>query len=175
MCRQHRAALTGGVASRRRVRLLAVASLATGLIAAGCGGDDDAGESLSDEEPVARVNALGKEEFIAKANEICEQGNADLARARQERLGQGRAPAQDRDAFAAETMVPNVQGQIDDIRALGIPDSDEDTVKGFLDETEVILDQLERDSASFSSDPFAQVREDFAAYGLTACGPIVGG
>jgi hypothetical protein len=187
------------VASRRRAQLLTLAALTTGLIAAGCGGDDDAGESLSKEEPVAQAtapskeesvpqadarskeksvpqaDALSREEFVAKANEICKQGNAELQGAAQESFGQGLATPEDHNAFATETLVPNVQGQIDDISALGITKGDEDTVNGFLDEAEGILDQLERDPESFSGNPFEQVNEDFAAYGVTACAPPVGG
>jgi hypothetical protein len=186
--RQIRIRRRAAVGRRRDLTLLAVAALATGLVGAGCGRDDgDGGESLSKEESVPQAKALGKEEslpqanapskkgFVARANEICRQGNAELQAVAQESLGRGMATPEDHNAFATETLAPNVQGQIDDISALGIPDGDEDTVNGFLDEAEGILDQLERDPESFSTDPFAQVKEDFAAYGLTACGPDVGG
>ena len=178
------------MAARRRARhltLLAVAALAAGLIAAGCGRDDVGGESLGKEEFVAQANAPSKEksvlhanapskeEFVAQANEICEEGNAELDAAAQESFGQGLATPEDHNAFAMETLVPNVQGQIDDISALGIPEGDEEVVNAFLDEAEGILDQLERDPESFSGNPFEQVNQDFAAYGLTACAPPVGG
>ena len=168
---------------------LAVAALAICLIAAGCrGDDDDAGdEPPRSEEAVAQSKAaskgrsgaqaggLSKGEFISEANEICSQGNAELQAAAEERLGQGLATLEARDAFATETIVPNVRRQIGDIRALGIPEGDEDAVSGFLEEAEGILDQLKRAPESFSADPFAEVNQDFAAYGLTACGPPVGG
>jgi hypothetical protein len=185
--RQIRLRRRAAVRRLRNLTLLAVAALATGPISAGCGGDDHGGESLSKEEsvpranapskeePVAQANAPSKEEFVAQANEICKQGNAELDAAAQESFGQGLATPEDHNAFATETLVPNIQGQIDDIRALGIPEGDEDTVNGFLDEAEGILDQLERNPESFSGDPFAQVNQDFAAYGLTACAPPVGG
>ena len=175
------------VLHRRNLTLLAAAALATGLIAAGCGGDDDGGESPSKEQSVPQANApskersapqanaLSREEFVAKANEICKRGNAELDAAHQESFGQGLATPEDHNAFATETIVPIMRGQIDEIRTLGIPEGDEDSVNEFLDETESILDQLERHPASFSSDPFAQVKKDFAAYGLADCGPNVGG
>ena len=154
---------------RRSLPPLAVAALATGLITAGCGRADNGGESPSKEESVgqanspskeesvaqsnARANALSKEEFVARANEICKQGNAELQVAAQESFGQGLATPEDHNAFATETLVPNVRGQIDDISTLEIPKGDKDTVNGFLDEAERILDQLERDPESFSGNP----------------------
>jgi hypothetical protein len=184
---------------KRNLTLLTVAVLATGLTAAGCGGaDDDGGESLgkeesgapanslsqeesgapanslSQEESGAPANSLSKEEFVTQANEICKRGNAELEAAAEESL-EGLPTPEDLNAFATKTLVPNVRGQIDDISALGIPEGDQATVKRFLDEAEGILDQLERDPESFSGDPFAQVNQDLAAYGLTACAPDVGG
>ena len=173
---------------KRTPTFLAVTALACTLTTVGCGGDDDdAGEPLSSDKSVGHPNAPSergsaakdsapsKEEFVARANEICAQGNTKLQAAAQERLGEGMAPAADRDAFATETIVPNVRGQIDDIGALDVPKRDEDTVNAFLHEAERILDRLERAPESFSADPFVQVNQDFAAYGLTACGPPVGG
>jgi hypothetical protein len=146
---------------KRNAMLLAAGAIAAGLIAAGCGGNDDSSSDTGTD-----AAALTKEEYLAQGNAICAQGNAEL----QQAGGADPANAAAFDAFVADTFVPNVQGQIDQLRE-GIPEGDEDTVNGFLDDAETILDEVEADPASIQgeSDPFAEVNTQLEAYGLTAC------
>jgi hypothetical protein len=143
--------------NRKTIWLLA-AVMAMGLIAAGCDDDDDGGDALT------------KEEFVAQGNAICEKGNAEINAAADEAFsGKQPNPAAE-EAFVTDTLVPSVQGQIDDIRDLGIPEGDEDTVNGFLDKAELILQDLKEDPASIDDgDPFAPVNQELADYGLTTC------
>ena len=97
--------------------------MAMGLIAAGCGGDDDDGG-----------DALTKEEYVAQGNEICEDGNAELEQSADFDFSDPAAL----EAFVTDTFVPNIQGQIDDLRE-GIPEDDEDEVNEILDEAELAL------------------------------------
>lgn len=142
----------------RKPGWLLVLALACGLIAAGCGGDDDDGG-----------DALSKEEFIAQGNEVCTAGNAEL-QAAGETAGSGGPGTPQFDAFVTDTLVPNVQGQIDDLRALGIPEGDEDTVNGILDDAEAALADIEADpSVLAQGNPFADVNQRLSDYGLTEC------
>lgn len=133
----------------KNVNLIAAAMLALGLLA-GCGGDD----------------GLTKEEYVAKGNAICEKGNAELEQAEFD-------PSDDAafEAFVTDTLVPNVQGQIDDLR-VGIPEDDEETVSGILDDAESVLEELEADPLALrgGADPFAEINERLNSYGLTTCG-----
>jgi hypothetical protein len=149
---------------KRNWMILLAGLLATGLIAAGCGGDDD------DDDGGDGGEALSKEEFVAEANQVCQAGNAELDAAGNEAFGEGEPTPQEQEEFVTETAVPNIQGQIDDIRALGIPEGDEDEVNGFLDEAEAVIDEAEADPQTFfQGDPFAEVNDDLTAYGLTTC------
>jgi len=151
---------------KRNLMLLAAGVLATGLIAAGCGdGNDDESSDTGTDAATAPTKA----EFVAEANEVCKQGNAELEAAGEETF-KGKPTQADLEAFVTDTLVPNVQGQIDDIRALGIPEGDEAVVNGFLDDAEGVLDDLEADPSLLDKgDPFAAVNKELAAYGLTTC------
>lgn len=142
---------------KRNLLWLLAGVLATGLIAAGCGDDDDDGGDGGE--------ALSKEEYLAQGNQICEEGQAELRQA-EDTINDPAAP----EAFITDTLVPNVQGQIDQLRE-GIPEGDEDTVNGILDDAEVILDDIEADPASLqgNADPFADVNPRLNEYGLTTC------
>ena len=74
--------------------ILLAGLLATGLIAAGCGGDDDDDGGDGGE-------ALTKEEFLTEGNAICEEGNAELQQASTELQGGPGSPGLD--AFITDT------------------------------------------------------------------------
>ena len=136
--------------------MAAVAALAAGLLAAGCGDDDDESSDLTHEE------------FVTQANEICTEGNAELEQAGQDiEGGPGSAGFED---FVTDTLVPNVQGQIQDIRDLGIPEEDAD-LSGTLDEAEDITNEIADDPAILTEggDPFAPVNDELSEAGLTEC------
>jgi hypothetical protein len=156
---------------KRNWMILLAGLLATGLIAAGCGGDDD------DDDGGDGGEALTKEEFLAQGNAICEEGNAELNAAADEVFQGGQRPSpEELETFVNDSFVPNIQGQIDDIRALGPPEEDEDTINGILDDAEDALAEVEEDpqgtlgaEAGQTTDPFAEVNAQLADYGLTAC------
>jgi hypothetical protein len=141
---------------RNALWLLALV-LAMGLLAAGCGGDDDDGDSDSE--------ALTKEEYLAQGNEICEAGDAELNQAQVD----FNDPAA-LEGFVNDTFVPNVQGQIDDLRE-GIPEDDADEVNQILDEAELALQDVKEDPTLITGDggPFADISAQLHEYGLTSC------
>ncbi len=92
-------------------------------------------------------------------------------------LEEGQEPtAEQMGTLVLEVFVPDVQSQIDDVRALEPPDELADAVETFLDDAEATLDELEQQatddpSAVFSEDedPFAEVNVQANAIGLTEC------
>ncbi|MDP9228733.1 MAG: hypothetical protein M3M99_06705 [Actinomycetota bacterium] len=144
--------------------LLALA-LAIGLIAAGCGDDDDDGDS---------GDALTKQEYIAQGNAICEQGDQEIEAAFEQAAPANTQPTPEQiESVVTETLIPSVQGQIDDLKALPAPEGDEDTLNAIYDDAQTALDGIEADPASVASedspDPFADVNQRIGEYGLTAC------
>jgi hypothetical protein len=110
----------------RKVICVLTALLAGGLIAAGCG-DDDGGETLS------------KQEYIAQADANCNKADKELNSAPEPKGKNGL------EKFATDTLVPNIQGQIDFVRDLNGPQEVEDQVNPILDTAQEGLDEIKAD------------------------------
>src|SRR5690348_7700124 len=92
--------------------------IAAALIVAGCGSSSSSSTTTT---------AISKSEFLTKANAICKQGTKTLTAA-QESLGRNSSQAQI-NSYVTGTFIPNVQSQINQVRALGAPAGDEAKVK----------------------------------------------
>jgi hypothetical protein len=159
-----------------------VAAALLALTLAGCGGGDDAAsqDAPADAATSAAASAqdtpagtddsgeITKDEFVTRANAVCAARNAELASA-----GAEVDPA-DADAvatYATDVLVPNVRGQLDDIRALGFPADDAELLDATLTDAGIALDTIESDPAVLtgSENPFAAVNATLTDYGLTEC------
>jgi len=157
--------------ARFAIALAAIAAMAI----AGCGGGGSStsttGASGASGEQGA---ALSKSEFLAKGNAICAKGNQEIQAAGEKAFPQGQQPTQaDEDKFATDTLIPNIQQQIDGIDALPAPSGDEDQVQAIVDAAQAALDKGKQDPSLLTgdgSDPFAQANKLADAYGLTKCG-----
>jgi hypothetical protein len=149
---------------KRNALLMIAGALTIGLIAAGCGSDNSDDTSTS--------AALTKEEFLAQGNAICKQGNQEIDAAFGA-LGKGQPSQAELETTITEKVVPGIQSQIDDLRALSPPEGDADTVNAILDDAQTALDGVEADPSSIAtengSDPFADVNKKVGEYGLTTC------
>ena len=143
--------------------LAVVVALALGGIAAGCGDDnDDSGDQ-----------ALTKQEFLAKGNAICTAGNKEVETAFRTAIGNAKPTQEQLNAVVTDSLIPSIQGQIDDIRDLPAPDGDEDQITDMLDKAELSLQDVKENPSLATQeggqDPFAEVQKELGAYGLTAC------
>lgn len=114
--------------------------------------------------------AMTKADFLSKGNEICKVAAAELDKAGDEL---GDSDPDGIEEAIKDVFVPGIRGQIDDLRALGYPEGDKDTLEATYSDAEELLDAIEQDPAKFlaaGEDPFAAVNEDLSAYGLTECG-----
>jgi hypothetical protein len=140
------------------VKKLAVLSaiLAVPLLAAGCGGGGD--------------DNLTKSEFVAQGNAICKKGNQQL-NAAGKALGKHPTKAQFT-SFTTDTLIPSIESQASQIRALKEPSADEDQVNAILDEVDAAVAKLKANPAliTTNADPFAKANKMANAYGLTVCG-----
>src|SRR5262245_1006612 len=146
--------------TRATLRTLVLGSfLVPGLVA--CGGDDDDGEPLTDDE------------FVEQGNQICTDGSADMQELADD------LPADPSNDDLTEFLLASIEslraqlGAIDDLDA---PDDKQDAVGQLVDDAEGVLDDLEDQvnddvEAVMSSDddPFEQINEQFADLGLTEC------
>lgn len=144
----------------RSIGSMAIATaVIVGLGVAGCGSGGDS----------TTATAISKSEFLAKGNAICKKGNAESNAMAEKAFGNKRpTPAQLRSFFKAQA--PLIQGQINQIRALGAPSGDEATVKHMLDLAQTDLNELKSNPALAANqhqfDDFVKVARP---YGLTVC------
>jgi hypothetical protein len=138
-----------------------IVALALALAGAGCGGSDD--------------NGLSKAEFTRKANAICAKGNKEIdAAANKTFTEKTEPPVSDQIAFIKDSVLPNVEQQISDIRALKPPEADKDKVEAILDAADEALAKTKKDPAlgreEGPRDPFAQANKLARQYGMKTCG-----
>jgi hypothetical protein len=166
---------------RTKLGVLMLAVVAVALVAAGCGGDDDddGGTTTATTGATGATGAAGgepltKEAFITAADGVCRQGDQQINKEARKVFGGGQEPSQqDQEQFVTDTVLPNIQSQIDGIRALTPPEGDEDEVNAILDAAQQGIDEGEQDPSSFTQgggNPFSEANKLAKDYGLTACG-----
>lgn len=141
------------------------AAVAIVLGAGGCGGD-------STSHTTSSVSASARAGFLKRANEICAQGARKIKLANQRAFGTHQGSPTEITAFVSRTLLPDVQAQVDHIRALPKPSGDSATVKKILDTAQKDIDTGRRDPALFlhNAPVFQDAIQLASDYGLTACG-----
>lgn len=151
---------------RRILALGAAGAIAVGLAA--CGSDDSSDDSSSATTDTAATE-ISTDDFTTQGNQICADGNKELAQGQNDAFADGQPTPDELDAYVSDTLVPSIQGQIDDLRALGAPADEADDVTAFLDDAQTALDELEADPSSISETTFSDVNEQATAIGLDQC------
>jgi|MicForSoiPHH12_O_1018301.scaffolds.fasta_scaffold01282_1 hypothetical protein len=153
---------------RKLTGVIAVAAtLVIGLVIAGCG---SGGKSSTASSHSSTAAALSKPQFLAQGNAICAQGNQSLA-APDKALGNQPSRAQIT-TFVSSTFAPDIQSQIEGIRALGAPSGDQVTVSNMLDAAQADLNKIKSNPALLAGGAgFADFARLAHSYGLTACAP----
>jgi hypothetical protein len=152
------------------IRLTAwgAALLAAALLVVGCGGGDDSDSSAS---------SISKEEFITKADTICKKGTermqAAIADVLKNQLNITKVSKDEQLAIVTKVLVPSVRREVKELRALGVPDGDDERVDAMITALEEGIETAERDPevVTKSSDAIFGIASRIGGeYGLTACG-----
>jgi hypothetical protein len=134
------------------------ATLVLALVSAGCGSSSKSSTTA----------ALSRPQFLAQGNAICERGNQSFAAA-DKALGNQPSRAQIT-TFVTSTFAPDIQSQIDDLRALAAPSADKTTVSNMLDVAQTDLNKIKSNPALLAGGSgFAEFAHLAHPYGLTAC------
>lgn len=155
----------------RRLGTLATLLLAAALIAAGCGGggDDDSTSSGS-----ASTGPLSKDEYIAKADQICAQGTLVIGQAGREQFGSSQPTRDQQIQFGQDTVLPSLEDTLAKLRALQAPTGDEAKTTAIYDALEDGLNQLKDNPdlyvESDAGGAFDQANQLAQAYGFKQCG-----
>lgn len=150
-----------------------LAALSLGILLAllplvGCGEDDGDSPMIS------------KAVFVKKASAICSETNAKASSEGIKvlrRLESDGASGQDPEAaLVTEWLVPTIQTEIDELRALGTPDGDEERVDAILVALQDVIDRADADPERYLSEqvnfehPYKEVEKLATAYGISECG-----
>jgi hypothetical protein len=140
---------------------LAIATaVMTGLFAAGCGGGSD-------------DDSLTKAEFIKQADAICKKAHDGFDKAFNQAFPDGQPTQAQLNKFATSTLVPGVQGEIDDVSELEPPAADQDQVDAILEAEQTGVDKVKANPAilspSVKEDPLAKGQQLAKDYGMKEC------
>jgi hypothetical protein len=151
--------------SRGSIALAAVAMVAFTALA-GCGGASDSN----------RGGSISKQAFIAKADAICKKGTERLQAAIFDVLKSQRNLAKvskaEQEKIVTTAIVPSVNQEVKDLRALGIPEGDEEKVEAIVAALEEGAETAERnpEAVTKSTDAVFGIASRIAGeYGLEAC------
>lgn len=139
--------------------LLAAVVLA---IAAGCGEDDK------------KPAALTKPVYVKQANAICGASSKKLDADVSRRLAGGEPTPAQLKTIVDDIVVPSIQQELTQLRALPAPTGDEQTVEAIYDATDAALSKVKADPSTVVDEgadgPFADANQKATAYGLSVCG-----
>ncbi len=142
------------------------ATLAVGLVAAGCGSSSGGTASTA-------TKPFTKAQVLAYGNAICAQGNQKVAAAGKTFAAAGNhAPTHAQfTAYVNTAFAPVIQHQINVIRALGARSADQATITKMLDVAQTDLNHVKSNPALLTgnSHPFANFAKLAHPYGLTRC------
>lgn len=140
-----------------RVGLVGLVVVAAVIGCAGCGS--------SSSSSTAKIT---KAQYVARANAICAKGNAVQSRASAKL---GNSPSRSQITHYVTTfLIPNIQGQINAVRALGAPPGDQAKVNQFINDAQADLNKLKANpQLATSSSLFNNFSARAHPYGLTQC------
>lgn len=174
------------------IRVIGACLLLSGVLAAGCGGDDDstaggngdaattgAGEGNSangDGASGAQSSPRSKKEFTADANELCMQ-RVQAMKDESAALfteGEAESPQEAMRAFADKAIVPALEAEAEELRELGAPEGDEEQVEGIVVAIEAMARAAREDPRKFLTRPaeFEEAHDLARKYGIAACGTL---
>jgi len=117
--------------------------------------------------------ALTKSQFLANGNAICTMRQHELDAAVKKAFDTHSPSQAKQERFVADTLIPNIQQQIDGIKALPPPSGDDDQVAAITDAVQSALEEAKADPFLLTDEGqsglFAQANKLARKYGLTKC------
>jgi hypothetical protein len=150
-----------------------LAAVLAALVVAGCGGGSD--------DPTVTVSSISKAAFIKKADAICKEGSARMQKGFSVYLRKNKKSIialrhpdkEDYEGLIGGVLVPNLEREIKEIRALGAPSGDQEEVEEILNALEEGIETAENDPGAVKSSSeaiFGIASRLGKEYGLEVCG-----
>jgi hypothetical protein len=144
------------------------------LVIAGCGSGSDSGSDTGSEK-----ETLTKAEFITQADALCKKiderefGEVTAWTKANDKQLDG-LPLEERSKrVLAAILVPSVRNEAKEIKALGIPEGDEEQLEKFFEEVDVALKKTEKEplivTGTLKESPFFGSYKRGRAYGFKEC------
>jgi hypothetical protein len=158
---------------RRRIicGLALMAVLIVGVSVSGCG-------SSSSSTATETTAAITKAEFTSKGNAVCVKGEkaqeAEINAYVKKHGLEKKKPTKAQNVELVKTVLaPNIQSQIDGVRALGAPTGEEQQVNSALELSQQTLEKIEANPelAFGKESAFAAAGKQLHALGLKECAP----
>jgi len=150
---------------------LVLMALIVGVCVAGCG-------SSSDSTSTETTATISKAEFVAKGNAVCVKGEkaqeAEINAYVKKHGLENKKPTTAQQVELVETVfAPNIQSQIDGVKALGAPSGKEQQVSSALELSQQTLEKIEANPELVfgNNDAFAAAGKQLHALGLKKCAP----
>lgn len=137
---------------------------ALGLLTAGCGGDDS-----------ADAGQIDKATFIKRANVICEQASgrlaAEIASAVSTESPTGPNRTKIQVTLVKKVLVPGLEAELDEIRALGLPSEGKAQARAFIQAAQKVIINAKVNPKRFneSVNPYEAAELAGTRFGLSAC------
>jgi outer membrane murein-binding lipoprotein Lpp len=145
------------------------AVVVSGLMVAGCGSSS----SSSSTSTASAAPTLTKAQYLARGNAICTKGTAaqNAAESAYLKTHHIKQPSAAQIVALAKTVViPNIQSQIDAVKALGAPSGDQQTVTKMISAAQADLEKVKANPEVLTGNTsFADSGKLLHAYGLKAC------
>jgi hypothetical protein len=151
--------------------LVLTSLLIIGLCLGGCG-------SSSSSATTPSAAAISKADFVAEGNAICVKGEQAQeaeteAYVHKHNLENKRPTKAEQSEMVNSIFAPNIQSQIDAVKALGAPSGEEQRVASAIEISQQTLDKAKANPSLFFSNEnlFAAAGKQLHALGLAACAP----
>lgn len=147
--------------------------VAIAVIAAGCGGGSDSSSSDSDSS-----SSLTKAEYIKQGDAVCKKGAVEIEAGLKSYAKENdinlkvKVKNPQVEELSENVIIPGINDQLDDLRALSIPSEDEELAKELLDALEKGIEKGEQEPVAFLAEGKSLTKAGDLAkeYGFKVCG-----
>jgi hypothetical protein len=155
---------------RLKLGVVLAGLIAIGLIAAGCGGDDDDGGGDGE--------ALSKEEFVTQARQICDDAKGETDQVFQQAEQQVQANPGNLQQVLSDVIgdvIPILRDTVNQIGELTPPEELQGTLDEYVTGANAAFDEIEADPQAFfqrasgGEEAFPELEQQAAELGITDC------
>jgi hypothetical protein len=156
---------TEGIILRKRLGLSVTVVAAISLFFWGCGSDDGASGSAQ----------VSKAAFVRQANAVCEAASERIVAKSATAEQNGKTGPQAGAELVPVILVPAIEEEIEEVRALEMPEGDEAQIEAILDALQEVMDKAKVAPEEFlavlgaGERPYRKVEKLANAYGIDEC------